>query len=68
MPAAIKDLETELESMVDRTSVQDILAALVAVCFAKGAQMRSRQDDSSARSWDRAGRTVHMARVAVGSL
>jgi hypothetical protein len=53
------NLKTELETLVDKTSVVDVLRALADVCYAKSEHIRTNwQDDILAKLWERSANQI----------
>jgi hypothetical protein len=59
-------MNTTLEELMDRTSLDHVLAALTTICHEKADHVRSNwQDHSLARAWDRAAAAIDLARDGV---
>jgi len=53
----------ELETVIDRTSLSNVLDLLADICGDKGEHLRSNwQDENTAKVWEHAGK--HIARLA----
>jgi hypothetical protein len=56
-----------LESMVDATSLEDVLSGLAEICWGKAEHvMASYQDGELSRAWNRAGRRLNKLAEGVG--
>jgi len=54
-----RELETQLEMLVDEASLADVLNALVSICGAKADHLRSNwADANTAKAWETAGKLI----------
>lgn len=50
----------QLEAMIDKSSLNDVLDMLAEICHAKADHLRSNwQDEPAAKDWDRAGNRIN---------
>jgi flagellar motor switch protein FliM len=59
MTTTTQELETELELLIDKSTLENVLEALANVCHAKTDHLLSNwQDKGQAREWSRAARQI----------
>ena len=60
------DAMVELESMIDKVGIANVVYALESICFAKGQHLRANwQDANTAKAWER---NAVRLRTAAGKL
>jgi hypothetical protein len=64
--ALSKKQTDDLEGLVDRTSLAEVLFALGEICFGKAEHLETNwQDRNAAKAWERAGKRLDSVTVAV---
>jgi len=55
----LEKMRDELEDMIDKSSLDDVLEMLVEICYEKADHMRHNwQDEASAKQWERWGKKI----------